>query len=127
LLVTLPVWIPSQIEEVDGGIPIHLENSFESVNDRFILCGDLFLNLRTKSIIQYFGEEEVDLVSVIGGLGTDLRIVGLGPFSFAYNSMLKSICIPSSVAILCRGCFHECENLLREIFEIGCNLSVIEH
>jgi hypothetical protein len=89
--------------------------------------GDLFLNLRDKSIIQYFGEEEeVDVVSMIEEVVTDLRVVRLGPFSFAYNSILKSICIPSSVEIVCEGCFCFCETLSSVMFEIGCKISVIE-
>jgi hypothetical protein len=130
------VSVPSGIEEIGGGIPVHLKNNFKSVNERFILRGDCFFSLESKSLIQYFGEqEEVDLVGAIGEFGTDLSVVRLGPFSFAttligymvgHNLVLKSICIPSSVEILCKGCFYECKNLSSVIFEIGSKLSVID-
>jgi hypothetical protein len=128
-LPPLPIFIPSEIKEIGGGIPVHLKNSFESVNDKFILRGDFFLNLRSKSIIQYFGrQQEIDLVAVLGELGTDLRVVGeLGPALFACDSVLKSICIPSSVEILCEDCFRSCNHLSSVIFEMGRKLSAIKH
>jgi hypothetical protein len=123
----LSVSLPSGIEEIGGGIPVPLKDSFESVNERFIFCCDFFFNLKTKSIIQYFGaEEEFDLVAVIDELGTDFRIVGFGPWSFASKSRLKSIRIISSVEKLCKYCFRDCENLSSVIFERDCKVSVIE-
>jgi hypothetical protein len=87
----------------------------------------LFFNLREKSIIQSFGEEEeVDVVGVIGEVVRDLKVVGFGPFSFAFNSILNSICIPSSVEILCECCFCYSEQLASVAFERGCKISVIE-
>jgi hypothetical protein len=123
----LPIHLPSGISEIGGAIAVHLKNSFESINDRFILRGDFFLNLRSKTIIQYFGEQdEVDVFRVLGEVGPELRVVRLGPYSFAENSILKSICIPSSVEIVCEYCFCDCKNLSSAIFEIGCKISVIE-
>jgi hypothetical protein len=68
--------VPSQIEEIGGGTLRHLKNRFEAVNDTFIVGCGFLLNLREKSIIRFFVEqEEVDLVAVIGELGTDMRVV----------------------------------------------------
>jgi hypothetical protein len=71
-------------------------------------------------------KEEVDVVSMIGEVRAGVRVVVLGPFSFAWNSMLKSVFVPSSVEIFCNDCFHDCKNLSSVIFEIGCKVSVIE-
>jgi hypothetical protein len=117
----------SLVGKLGGGIPVHLKDSFESVNDRFILRGDLVFNLTTKWIIQYFREEEeFDVAGVIGEVGTDLRVVSLGLSSFVGNSILKSIWFPSSVEMLSEGCFCACEHLSSVLFEITCQASVLE-
>jgi hypothetical protein len=38
-------------------------------------------------------------------------------FVFRSCSSLSSICIPSSIEVLCRGCFDECAGLLSVTFE----------
>jgi hypothetical protein len=121
-LSLVSVCLPSGIEQIGGAIPIRLKHDFGSINEFFSLCGDFLLALRCRVIVQYFGEaEEVN----IGEVQSNLTVLRLGPFSFAGNSTLKSICIPLSVEVLCECCFARCENLSDVMFEQGSKLCVI--
>jgi hypothetical protein len=47
-------------------------------------------------------------------------------FAFWHCPSLSSICIPSSVEVLCGNCFFQCGEGLRVTFESGSKLSSVE-
>jgi hypothetical protein len=56
---------------------------------------------------------------------TGSRVSELERCIFAVRSSLSSICIPSSVGVLCEECFYSCKALSTVTFEVGSTLSRI--
>jgi hypothetical protein len=55
------------------------------------------------------------------------RLTEIEAYEFCICFSLRSICIPSSVAILCENCFIECTSLCSLTFEFGSKLTQIQH
>jgi hypothetical protein len=113
----------------------------ENMNFRF--HGDFLMNCVSQSIVVDFGEGSEILIprwtnqigsrwfymnrSLSGVLfDGECEVFSFGSWAFALCSRLSFICIPSSVTIICAGCFCACDNLSRLTFELGSKLSRIE-
>jgi hypothetical protein len=73
-------------------------------------------------VAQFIGvSQAVDVTSAPGS-----RLTRLEAHCFAGMTSLRSICIPSSVVIICSGCFNGCYGLCSVVFEPNSQLRRIE-
>jgi hypothetical protein len=89
--------------------------SVEEGNRAFKVCGDFLMNLDDTSVVRYFGEDPR-----IDGFGPRLKQLCDGAFA---HSLLASLWVPASVALIGDNCFFSCENLATVFFESNSRLS----
>jgi hypothetical protein len=136
------IWIPRHVDFIAGSAfqESAIESIFfEPVNQRFVFQEGFLIDRIESRIVRCLNRSdqihipqnmEILEKSSFSGLEIkevtfeqDLKLIGEFCFSLSH---LQSICIPSSVEILCKSCFEDCKNISIIKFESNSHLTQID-